>query len=72
MSLTANKDAEFFDLVFSKKLEYVRSIGTLLMAYDGVLNSETISRLESDIEGKILDMDRKRSRASCRSGRSFK
>ncbi len=55
MSLIANKDAEFFDLVFSKKLEYVRSIGTLLMAYDGVLNSETISRLESDIEGKILD-----------------
>ncbi len=55
MSLTANKDAEFFDLVFSKKLEYVRGIGSLLMAYDGVLNSETISRLESDIEGKILD-----------------
>lgn len=55
MSLTTNKDAEFFDLVFSKKLEYVRGVGTLLMAYDGVLNSETISRLESDIEGKILD-----------------
>jgi len=55
VSLTANKDAEFFDLVFSKKLEYVRGIGSLLMAYDGVLNSETISRLESDIEGKILD-----------------
>lgn len=55
MTLTTNKDAEFFDLVFSKKLEHVRSVGTLLLAYDGVLNSETISKLESEIEEKILD-----------------
>jgi hypothetical protein len=52
---SSNRDAEFFDQYFSKKLDYVRSVGQLLLAYDGVLNSETISKLESEIEGKILD-----------------
>lgn len=55
MTAIANKDAEFFDLNFSKNLEYVNKVGQLLLAYDGVLNSETISKLESEIEGKILD-----------------
>ncbi len=55
MSVVTNKDAEFFDLNFSKNLDYVKRVGQLLLAYDGVLNSETISKLESEIEGKILD-----------------
>ena len=55
MAPSSNRDAEFFDQYFSKKLDYVRSVGQLLLAYDGVLNSETISKLESEIEGKILD-----------------
>ncbi|PBQ31770.1 hypothetical protein CNR22_08305 [Sphingobacteriaceae bacterium] len=50
-----NKDAEFFDQHFSKCVENVNSQGTLILAYDGVLNSETISKLETEIEGNILD-----------------
>ncbi|HQQ93783.1 MAG TPA: SiaB family protein kinase [Bacteroidia bacterium] len=55
MAPHSNIDAEFFDQYFSKKLDHVKSVGQLLLAYDGVLNSETISKLESEIEGKILD-----------------
>lgn len=55
MSLTLNKEDEFFDLHFSKQLESVSHDGQLMLAYDGVLNTETISKLESEIEGKILE-----------------
>lgn len=50
-----NKDAEFFDLHFSKQVEHVNGLGHLILAYDGVLNSETISKLETEIEKLILD-----------------
>jgi hypothetical protein len=49
-----NKDAEFFELHFSQNVERVKNHGQLLLAYDGVLNSETITRLEAEIESKIL------------------
>ena len=49
-----NKDAEFFELHFSQNVERVKSHGQLLLAYDGVLNSETIARLEAEIESQIL------------------
>jgi hypothetical protein len=52
---TINKDAEFFDQHFSKCVETVNNTGKLILAYDGVLNSETISKLETEIEGNILD-----------------
>lgn len=55
MNATVNKDAEFFDLHFLKQVENVKSKGTLILAYDGVLNSETISRLETEIESKIIE-----------------
>ncbi|MBI2720639.1 MAG: hypothetical protein HYX39_00545 [Bacteroidetes bacterium] len=55
MSLTLNKEDEFFDLHFSKQLENVNRNGRLMLAYDGVLNTETISKLESEIEDKILE-----------------
>lgn len=55
MNATVNRDAEFFDLHFSKQVENVKSKGTLILAYDGVLNSETISRLETEIESKIIE-----------------
>lgn len=55
MSLTLNKEDEFFDVHFSKQIENVNQNGELLLAYDGVLNTETISKLESEIEGKILE-----------------
>ncbi len=55
MSTTPNKDAEFFEQHFSKNVEQIKQVGQLLLAYDGVLNSETISRLETEVEGKIID-----------------
>ncbi len=55
MTVKLNKDAEFFDLHFSKQVEHVNGLGHLILAYDGVLNSETISKLETEIEKLILD-----------------
>lgn len=55
MNTTVNRDAEFFDLHFSKQVENVNKIGQLILAYDGVLNSETIAKLETEIEGKIVE-----------------
>lgn len=55
MDKTLNKDAEFFDKHFSSNIESVNKAGQLLLAYDGVLNSETISKLETEIESKIVD-----------------
>lgn len=55
MNTKVNKDAEFFDLHFSKCVENVNHQGKIILAYDGVLNSETISKLETEIESNILD-----------------
>lgn len=55
MSVTLNKESEFFDLHFAKQVKSVTQSGELILAYDGVLNNETISKLESEIEGKILE-----------------
>lgn len=55
MTVITNKDAEFFDLHFSKNVEEVSAIGKLILAYDGVLNPETISKLETEIENKIVE-----------------
>ncbi len=55
MNTQVNKDAEFFDLHFSKNVEEVNRQGKLILAYDGVLNPETITKLEAEIEEKILD-----------------
>jgi Family of unknown function (DUF6272) len=55
VAVKINKDAEFFDLHFSKQVEHVNGIGHLILAYDGVLNSETISKLETEIESLIID-----------------
>jgi hypothetical protein len=55
VSVTINKEDEFFDVHFSKQIENVNQSGQLMLAYDGVLNTETISKLESEIEGKILE-----------------
>jgi len=55
VTVKVNKDAEFFDLHFSKQVEHVNSVGQLILAYDGVLNSETISKLETEIESMIMD-----------------
>lgn len=55
MSIETNIDAEFFDKHFSKCMENVKGVGKIVLAYDGVLNSETISKLEAEIETNILD-----------------
>lgn len=55
MSIVVNKDAEFFESHFAKNVERVNKQGEMILAYDGVLNSETISKLETEIESKILD-----------------
>lgn len=55
MNATLNKEAEFFELQFTRNIESVNERGTLIMAYDGVLSPETITRLEAEIEEKILD-----------------
>lgn len=55
MSIGSDIDAEFFDRHFSKCIERVKREGEIILAYDGVLNSETISKLETEIEANILD-----------------
>lgn len=55
MSVIVNKEEEFFDLYFEKQIEQAKAGGELILAYDGVLNTETISKLEMEIEAKIMD-----------------
>jgi hypothetical protein len=55
VSLTLNKESEFFDLHFTKQVKNITQSGNLILAYDGVLNNETISKLETEIEANILD-----------------
>lgn len=55
MSLTINKESEFFDQQFTKQVKNITQSGDLILAYDGVLNNETISKLETEIENKILE-----------------
>lgn len=55
MSAEKNIDEKFFDKHFSEWVEKVKGLGKIILAYDGVLNSETISKLETEIESNILD-----------------
>ena len=55
MSETLNKEEEFFDVYFAKQIEIAKANGELILAYDGVLNTETIAKLETEIEGNIMD-----------------
>lgn len=55
MSTTVNSDAEFFETHFVRNVEAVQQRGTLILAYDGVLSPETITRLEAEIEAKIME-----------------
>ncbi|MDO9000261.1 MAG: SiaB family protein kinase [Bacteroidota bacterium] len=53
--MTLNKESEFFDLQFTKQVKKITQSGQLILAYDGVLNNETISKIENEIENKILE-----------------
>ncbi len=55
MSITLDKEEPFFDLHFDKNIETANAAGNLILAYDGVLNNETISKLEGTIEEKIIE-----------------
>ncbi len=55
MSEIINKEDQFFDVYFDKHLKEAQQSGEVILAYDGVLNTETISKLESEIENKILE-----------------
>jgi len=55
VSLTINKESEFFDQQFTRQVKNITQSGDLILAYDGVLNNETISKLETEIENKILE-----------------
>ncbi len=56
MSAIVNKEAEFFDLHFTESINSIKAEGSLIVAYDGVLNTETISKLETEIEEKIIEL----------------
>jgi len=56
LSTIINKEAEFFDLHFTESIKEIQSSGSLIVAYDGVLNTETISKLETEIEQKIIEL----------------
>lgn len=57
MSAIVNKEAEFFDLHFTESVKEINASGSLIIAYDGVLNTETISKLETEIESKIIELN---------------
>ena len=55
METAANNDSEIFGKSFAQNLSSASGRGEVLMTYDGTLNPEAISKLETEIEGKILD-----------------
>ncbi|MBS1650669.1 MAG: SiaB family protein kinase [Bacteroidetes bacterium] len=55
MSNTINSAYRFFEQEYEKHLHKIGENGALILAYDGVLNNETISKLESQIEEKIIE-----------------
>jgi hypothetical protein len=55
VNTTVNNDAEFFETHFVRNVEAVKQRGSMILAYDGVLSPETITRLEAEIEEKIME-----------------
>lgn len=56
MSAIQNKESEFFDIHFTDSIKIINADSNLIIAYDGVLNTETISKLETEIEQKIIEL----------------
>ena len=57
MSAIVNKESEFFDVHFTDSIKAINASCELIIAYDGVLNTETISKLEMEIEQKIIEQN---------------
>ena len=55
MSLISNTESEFFGLQFANQIKGIQQTGELLLANNESLNTENISKLESEIESKILE-----------------
>lgn len=55
MSLISNTESEFFGLQFANQIKNIQQTGELLLANNESLNTESISKLESEIESKILE-----------------
>lgn len=53
MSETIHNEETFFKNHFLKTLDSLKDGNEVLLAYDGVLNVDTISRLETEVEGKV-------------------
>jgi hypothetical protein len=51
-----HKEEAFFKNHFLKTLDSLKDGNEVLLAYDGVLNIDTISRLETEVESKVTSM----------------
>ncbi len=56
MSAEPHIEETFFKNHFLKTIEGLKPDHTVLIAYDGVLNNDTISRLENEVEGKVTEL----------------
>jgi hypothetical protein len=52
----SNIEEAFFKNHFLKTIDSLKPDQTVLLAYDGVLNNDTISRLETEVEGKVTEL----------------
>jgi hypothetical protein len=53
LSDTSHNEEAFFKSHFLKVIDSLKDGNEVLLAYDGVLNVDTISRLETEVEGKV-------------------
>lgn len=53
MSDNTHTEETFFKSHFLKVIDSLKNGNEVLLAYDGVLNVDTISRLETEVEGKV-------------------
>ncbi len=56
MSQPTNIITNFFDAQFQDEIEQVKTQGKLILAYDGVLNPETITKIEGEIEQAVASL----------------
>jgi hypothetical protein len=56
LSTPANIIASFFENRFQSDIEKVKHDSHLILAYDGVLNPETITKIEGEIEQAVVDL----------------
>ncbi len=56
MNTSLNIITDFFDTHFQNEIERIKSNSNLILAYDGVLNPETITKIESEIEQAVASL----------------